>query len=113
MPEKLKHSKTKLSMFRAGLAHAFSLDSQKKPLSPEEDAILEKIAGLIAKKGMTAPAIVFLEMHRPLNFLGGQMMHFLSPFMDMVYKGDEMERLAEILNLEAGFEEFINKLKKG
>jgi hypothetical protein len=49
-------------------------------LSPGDQAILEAVARWIVGKGMAIPAILALEVHRPLSFVGSQaFMHLGSP----------------------------------
>jgi hypothetical protein len=77
--------------------HAFALAPTEPAFAPEEIALLEKIAALVVKRGMAAPAVLFLESSAPLNFLGSQMLHGLKPFLELVSDPTEMERLAAVL----------------
>ena len=51
---------------------------------PEQRALLEKAATWIVRRGLTAPAILFLEIGKPLNFLGSQLLIAFSPFIQAV-----------------------------
>jgi len=82
---------------RKEFAHAFALTPAESAFAPEDLALLEKVAHLIAKRGMTMPALLFLESLGPLNFLGSQVLHGLRPFLELVCNTTEMERLAVIL----------------
>ena len=46
-------------------------------LSPQK--AVDKVVRLILRFGLSVPAILFLESMRPLNFLGSQFMHIMSP----------------------------------
>jgi hypothetical protein len=53
-----------------------------------DQEILDRLASWVVTKRMTAPAIIFLESHRPLSFVGSQAMimatpivHFFEPFL--------------------------------
>ena len=83
--------------FRQEFKHAFALTPLGLHYSVEDDALLRKIAGLIAKRGMAAPALLFLESVGPLNFLGSQIVHGMKPFFDLVCDPMELERLASML----------------
>ena len=50
------------------LRNAFALDDGKpcEP-TPAQRAVLEKLAGEVARRRLTGPAVAFLEMSRPLN----------------------------------------------
>ena len=45
------------------------------------DEIIEAIANRVKQFGMTVPAIFFLEMNKPLSYIGGQAMHFFAPIV--------------------------------
>jgi len=66
-------------------------------LSTADDALLLDLAVKIDSKGLAAPAVLWLESLRPVSFLGSQLMHFLNPFVRMLYDSDTFERLARIL----------------
>ncbi len=55
--------------------------SEKPELSDRE--ILTRLAEWIVERRMSAPAIVFLESHRPLSFVGAQAMIAASPLVEM------------------------------
>ncbi len=76
-------------------------------LSPEDDRLLLDLALKIDRKGLTAPAILWLESLRPLSFLGSQAMHFLNPFVQMLVPSETFARLAEILEERAHLERLL------
>ena len=82
---------------RKELAHAFAMAPLDPAFTPEDLALLEKVARVIVGRGMAMPALLFLESLGPLNFLGSQVLHGLRPFLDLVCDATEMERLAGIL----------------
>ena len=60
--------------------------TSKAELTDQE--ILDRLASWVVTKRMTTPAILFLESHRPLSFVGSQAMiaaspiaHFFEPFL--------------------------------
>jgi hypothetical protein len=79
--------------------------TEKPDLTDQE--ILERIAAWTVRRRLTAPAIVFLEAHRPLSFVGSQAMiaagpivHFFEPFFQMLTGGYEhslFERFTRML----------------
>ena len=46
--------------------------TEKSEITDQE--LLERLAGWIVERRMTAPAIIFLESHRPMSFVGSQFM---------------------------------------
>jgi len=49
------------------------------------DEIIEAIAKRIDQFGMLVPAIFFLEMNKPLSYIGGQAMHFFAPIVSVFF----------------------------
>lgn len=58
---------------------------------------MERIADAIVNRGMAAPATVFLESMGPMNFLGSQALHFLTPIIDCAFNTEEVEHVARLL----------------
>ncbi len=65
---------------RSKLRHAFAVDptGPAEPTEQQKPAV-EWICRQIAKRHMTTPGLIGLEMVRPLNWIGAQVMHFASP----------------------------------
>lgn len=82
---------------RAGLSHAFSTTSHTDVFSTEDLALLDRVADAVVKRGMTAPATVFLESLGPMNFLGSQALHFLTPIVELALNAKEVEQAAQLL----------------
>ena len=88
---------SQLSRFKASLKHAFMIQPETQPLSPEDFALLEKIATTVADRRMAGPALLFLESTGPLNFLSSQALHFLTPILDLACEAREIEQAARLL----------------
>ena len=82
---------------REELSHAFSTTSGAEGLTIEEVALLERVADAVVKRGMTAPATVFLESLGPMNFLGSQALYFLTPIVEWAFNAREVEQVARLL----------------
>src|SRR5438128_5171799 len=87
----------RLSGLTARVRHAFALEPEGQPLSTEELALLERVAETVVERGMAMPAILFLESVGPMNFLGGQALHFLTPILEVVFTQRDVERVALLL----------------
>jgi hypothetical protein len=79
------------------LRHAFALGPEGEPLSAEDTALLGRVADAIVKRGLAAPAMVFLESVGPMNFLGSQALHFFTPLLEVAFPQREVERIARLL----------------
>ena len=63
----------------------------------EDLELLERVADAVVKRGMTAPATVFLESLGPMNFLGSQALYFLAPIVEWAFNAKEVEQVAWLL----------------
>jgi hypothetical protein len=82
---------------RDELSHAFSTTSSAEVFTTEDLALLERVADAVVKRGMTAPATIFLESLGPMNFLGSQALHFLTPIVEWAFNAKEVEQVARML----------------
>ncbi len=71
-----------MSFFKGGM----ELPNSGRGVLPEEqEAVLDKLARKTVEKGMTVPAIMFLESVKPLNYIGSQTMIFFEPIVQSVF----------------------------
>lgn len=87
----------KWDQVRAGLSHAFSTRSEAEPFSIEDLALLQRVADAVVKRGMAAPAVVFLESLGPMSFLGSQALHFIAPIIELAFSAQEVAQVAALL----------------
>ena len=65
------------------LQHAFDTRGPDEPPSPAQLELVEKLCHEVVRRRLALPALVFLEMSRPLNTLTAQALHFLAPMLSM------------------------------
>ena len=87
----------KLGAVRAALRHAFAVQAIQDEWTAEDDVLLERVADAVVKRGMAAPAAVFLESLGPMNFLGSQALHFMAPILECAFSAKEVTRVARLL----------------
>ena len=83
--------------WRAALTWAFTVDQGPEEFAPEDLALLDRIAAGAVRRGLAAPAQLFLETLAPLNFLGSQALHAVTPLLDLAGGAQDAERLAALL----------------
>ena len=66
-------------------------------LTTEDLTLLDRVADAVVKRGMAAPATVFLESLGPMNFLGSQALYFLTPIVEWAFQAKEVEQVARLL----------------
>jgi hypothetical protein len=75
------------------------------------EALIEDLAHKIARLGLTTPAILFLEAHKPLSFLGSQALLFSQPLLGFLL-GDEAARdYALLLEDRENVEQLLRSLE--
>ncbi len=92
----MKFSK-RLQTIRDAARAAFAIGPSIEPQTPEDVILLEKIAATIVQRRMAGPALLFLESAGPMNFLGSQALHFLTPILNLACETGELERAAHLL----------------
>jgi hypothetical protein len=83
--------------FREGLKHAFAVRPEQEVFTLEDVALLDRVADAVVKRGIAAPATLFLESLGPMNFLGSQALHFFTPIIDLAFNAKEVEQVAHLL----------------
>lgn len=70
---------------KARLKHAFAVDPPGafEP-SVEQQPVIDWICVQIAKRHLTTPGLIFLEMSRPLNWMTAQAMHVFRLWLNML-----------------------------
>ncbi|HNT98161.1 MAG TPA: hypothetical protein PKK31_07855 [Elusimicrobiales bacterium] len=76
--------------------NAFSMPSEK-PVTEEEKALLERIASKIRARSLGQVAALTLESSRPVHGIGSQALIFLKPFISMIFKKEEAEKVIALL----------------
>ena len=91
----------KWARVRKELSHAFSTKPEAEVFTCEDLLLLDRVADAVVKRGMTAPATIFLESLGPMNFLGSQALYFLTPIIEWALDTKEIEHVARLLERRA------------
>ena len=81
-------------------------------LNIEDKDFLTKLAQEVKSRRLTTPAIFFLEMMRPLNFVGSQAMVFFGPIISAFVQTDGYYRAAEIFENHKSVEFLIQEIER-
>ena len=79
--------------------------------TPEQAAVVDRIARFIVRFGMTVPAILAIEGMRPLSFVGSQFMHMLTPSIGTFLTNNEWEHLARLLEHRGGIDVVLRRIE--
>ena len=103
----------RLSGLTARIRHAFAVEPEGQPLSPEDLALLERVAAAVVERGMATPAVLFLESVGPMNFLGSQALHFFTPLLEVVFPQRDVERVAFLLERRDTLSRLVAMIESG
>ena len=82
-----------------------------EPFDEHRDARVEAVAREIRLRGLTGPAVHFLEASRPYRPLGAPARLFFDPVLGELF-GGETPSASEILRDDAGIEALIDRLEE-
>jgi len=71
---------------------------------------IETIARHVVGKRLETPAILLLELHRPVSFMAGQALVVAAPFLGPVFGVDLLARYGAILNDRANLDRLIRRI---
>jgi len=86
-------------------------DPNKPPIPEDENRVLTKLATKVVEKQMTAPAILFIESVKPLNFIGSQAMVFFEPIIQTVFNIRDYDTLRQALERRETLEILLLKIE--
>ena len=95
------------------LKHAFYVEGDG-PFEPDETQkkALDKLCKGIIRRGLTTPAIIGVEMGRPLNYLGSQTMHFFTPLISAFVPTKSWNAVAEFLEHRGSVDWIRNRIEE-
>ena len=81
-------------------------------LPPEErDSILDRLASALAARRLEVPAILALELHKPLAFLGSQALIVFTPLLAPAIGLERMQKASRLLERPENIERLIVRIE--
>lgn len=98
---------------REFLRNAFALDDGKpcEP-SPDERAVLDRVVDEVVRRRLSAPALAFLEMSRPLNVVGAAAIHFFTPIAAVLANPLHLRRFADFLERRGSVDHLCRMIER-
>ncbi len=85
----------------------------KEPLSEERRAeLIEAMARFAVERGLAAPAIIFLELHRPLAFIGSQAGIVFSPFLVALFGFERVDEYTQLMSERENWDRLIERIEE-
>jgi hypothetical protein len=79
--------------------------------SGRRDQLIEALAQRIEAMGLATPAIVMLEAHKPLSFIGSQAILILQPLLSFAVNPAVSNEIADLLAERSNVELLIRRLE--
>ncbi len=73
---------------------------------------IEKVSNKISELGLTGPAIVLLEAHKPLAFISSQLLLVAQPTLDLFFPRNHVRNLADLMADSTQVEALIVNLER-
>ena len=74
--------------------------------------LLEKLSRRLVKMKLGIPAIFLLELHKPLNFIGSQIMIILEPFVQAIFNFSDYRTFALMMEKRENVERLIQAIEQ-
>lgn len=82
-------------------------------LTPDErDRLFEPVARWLVARRLHVPAILALEMHKPLSFLGSQALIVLTPFLAPAVGLHRMQQLCAVLAQPGSIDRLVDRIEE-
>ncbi len=87
-------------------------EEQAPPSAARRDEMIEALASRIDALGLSTPAILMLEAHKPLSFLGSQALLLMQPLLSLVFDPTASQTYAALLEEGENVELLIRRLER-
>ena len=81
-------------------------------MDTRSDLLVERLSDLIARWGLVAPAIAFLEANKPMSFVGSQALLMLQPITDFFVARELTSDLVTLLADRSRVEQLVARLER-
>jgi len=82
-----------------------------KGRSSGEEILLDRIAHKIVDRGLSVPAVIFLESTKPLNSVGCQALNFLEPLVQSLFNIKNYNEFIQLMENRSNIEELICRIE--
>ena len=95
------------------IAGGGAFDPPESDLSPQDrDELIDSIADSIIGRGLAVPAAFLLEMHKPLCFLGSQMLLLGSPILGPFVGFGRLARFSSLIESRENVELLLSRIEE-
>ena len=92
--------------------HAFAVD----PPGPAEPAglqreVVDRLCREVVRRRLTTPALLLLEMSRPMNYMSAQLLHFFPPIATTLANTAEYDAFTAFLEQRGSVDYLVQRLE--
>lgn len=85
----------------------------KEPLNEAQKAqLIDALAQQVVKRGLSTPAVLFLELHKPLAFIGSQTAIVFSPFLAPFFGFERVDQYTQLLSERENWERLVERIEE-
>jgi hypothetical protein len=77
----------------------------------ERDQFLERVAQAVAGRRLEVPAVLLLELHRPLAFIGSQALVVFTPLLGPIVGLKTLQTLTQLLADRENLDRLIDRIE--
>ena len=93
--------------------NAFAVEANAELIVDDETrAIVDKLAHEIVRRRLTTPALLALEMGRPLNYIGSQAMVFMQPIVSVLFNTEGYEAFARFMEQRKSVDYLCDRIEQ-
>jgi hypothetical protein len=94
------------------LKHAFAVEPPG-PCEPDaaERPVVDRLCREVVRRRLTTPALLYLEVSRPLHYIGSQAMHFFRPIVAALFDTRGYELFTRFLERRGSVDYLVRRLE--
>ena len=85
--------------------------SDPRPLAPEDEALLDRLAARAVELRMEVPAILAIEGARPLSLVAGQTMVFFEPLVQSLFRLPDYRRYSALMERREALDHLLLRIE--
>jgi hypothetical protein len=97
--------------WREQFKHAFAIEQGAVEPNDRQVELVDKVCKAVVRRGLIVPALLALEMCRPLNYVASQAMHFFRPIVSVILDGPSIGEFASFLEQRGSIEYLCQRLE--
>lgn len=101
-----------IEQIKAEWKHAFVVEHSDQEWDEADREMVVRLADIVVRRGLSGPVLMALESARPLNFIGSQVLIFLTPFATLVFSREQYERFAHVMERRESVDLLIDAIAR-